>query len=99
MPDTKPLKSNSHHLIFYSKPGCHLCEGLYEKLQAIDAIALNVEVRDITTNTNWFELYQYEIPVLAIVKKGVEVNLPRFSPRTTTKKIEEKLMGYLSSSP
>ena len=89
--NSKPM---AHHLIFYSKPGCHLCEGLQEKLEAIEAIALEIEIRDITTNPDWFELYQYEIPVLAIVRHGTEVNLPRFSPRTSATNIAKKLMDY-----
>ena len=41
-------------LILYSKPNCHLCEGLEEKLNAITDIALEIEIRDI--NTNLFSL-------------------------------------------
>lgn len=55
-------------LILYSKPGCHLCEGLYEKLEQIRSFPLQVEVRDITTREDWFQAYQYEIPVLVWVK-------------------------------
>ena len=51
-------------LILYSKPGCHLCEGLQEKLEQIQSIPLKLEVRDITTRDDWFQQYQYEIPVL-----------------------------------
>lgn len=87
----------AHHLIFYSKPGCHLCEGLQEKLAAIEAIALDLEIRDITTNSDWFALYQYEIPVLAIVRNGTEVNLPRFAPRTSTSTIAKKLVEYFAA--
>lgn len=35
-------------LILYSKTGCHLCEGLEEKLREIDDIDINLEIRDIT---------------------------------------------------
>ena len=87
----------AHHLIFYSKPGCHLCEGLHEKLEAVEAIALNIEIRDITTNPHWFELYQYEIPVLAVMRAGTETSLPRFSPRSSVKAIEQKLAAYFSN--
>ncbi len=86
-----------YNLIFYSKPGCHLCEGLHEKLMQIQDMPLQIEVRDITTNTDWFEKYQYEIPVLAIKKNDTEVVLPRFSPRTSTEKIAQKLMKYIKS--
>lgn len=52
------------HLILYSKPGCHLCEGLQEKLEQIQSIQLELEVRDITSRDDWFQAYQYEVPVL-----------------------------------
>ncbi len=52
------------HLILFSKPGCHLCEGLQEKLEQIQSLTVYVEVRDITTRDDWFQAFQYEIPVL-----------------------------------
>ncbi|MDY6897115.1 MAG: glutaredoxin family protein, partial [Cyanobacteriota bacterium] len=59
-------------LILYSKPGCHLCEGLQEKLETImqapDLATLDLEVRDITTREDWFAAYQYEVPVLCVAK-------------------------------
>lgn len=57
----------SLHLILYSKPGCHLCEGLQEKLVQIQSLNLTLDVRDITTRDDWFQAYQYEIPVLVLV--------------------------------
>ena len=41
-------------LILYSKPGCHLCEGLQEKLEKIQATSqklgkIQLEIRYITT--------------------------------------------------
>lgn len=54
-------------LILYSKPGCHLCEGLQEKLEQVQSLQFNLEVRDITTREDWFQAYQYEIPVLYAV--------------------------------
>ncbi len=51
-------------LILYSKPGCHLCEGLQEKLEQIQSLQFELEVRDITSRDEWFQAYQYEIPVL-----------------------------------
>lgn len=51
-------------LILYSKPGCHLCEGLQEKLEQIQAPSFALEIRDITSRDDWFQAYQYEIPVL-----------------------------------
>ncbi|XGW00459.1 MAG: glutaredoxin family protein [Leptolyngbya sp. BL-A-14] len=62
----------SVHLILYSKPGCHLCEGLYEKLAQIESLDLELDVRDITTRDDWFQAYQYEIPVLVLVGRQEE---------------------------
>ena len=51
-------------LILYSKPGCHLCEGLLEKLEQVNDIKFDLEIRNINTREDWFAAYQYEIPVL-----------------------------------
>jgi hypothetical protein len=83
------------HLILYSKPGCHLCEGLQEKLQQIQTIDFQLEVRDITTRPDWFEAYQYEIPVLCQNLPSGEKPLPRLSPRASVKQIEQLLLKSL----
>ncbi|MBP0001451.1 MAG: glutaredoxin family protein [Cyanobacteria bacterium SID2] len=81
------------NLILYSKPGCHLCEGLLEKLQQIDS--LTVTTRDITTRDDWFQAYQYEIPVLFWVdESSVERQLPRPSPRASVAQLERMLQKY-----
>ncbi len=85
------------HLILYSKPGCHLCEGLQEKLQQVqlpENLALDLEIRDITTRDDWFGLYQYEIPVLLISHNEVETSIPRPSPRATVAQLEQMLQKY-----
>ncbi len=78
-------------LILYSKPGCHLCEGLLEKLQKITDPELTIEIRDINTNENWFNLYQYEIPVLCQQIEGTEQPLPRLSPRASVRQVQQML--------
>ena len=85
-------------LILYSKPGCHLCEGLQEKLEQIQTLNLELEVRDITTRDDWFSAFEYEIPVLCRISaqdNGVEEPLPRPSPRATVKQLEQMLKKYL----
>ena len=86
-------------LIFYSKPGCHLCEGLQEKLSQLNHLPLELEMRDITENADWFQRYQYEIPVLCrvIEQNGSyqEQALPRVSPRAPLAKLEKMLQTYL----
>jgi Glutaredoxin-like domain (DUF836) len=85
-------------LILYSKPGCHLCEGLQEKLQQIKNLDFELEVRDITTRDDWFNAFEYEIPVLfKVPTQGMqEQPIPRPSPRATVQQLEEMLKKYLS---
>ncbi len=83
-------------LILYSKPGCHLCEGLQEKLEQIRGLSFELEIRDITTREDWFQAYQYEVPVLSISgEASIEQQLPRPSPRTTVQQLQQMLKKYL----
>jgi hypothetical protein len=82
------------HLILYSKVGCHLCEGLQEKLAQITELDLQLEIREITTNPDWFDRYQYEIPVLYLQVDGVERLIPRFSPRARLSHVQQILQQY-----
>ncbi len=82
-------------LVFYSKPGCHLCEGLQEKLAQVTNIDFELEIRDITTRDDWFTAYQYEIPVLCQKLPQGEKPLPRIAPRASVKKLEQMLQQHL----
>lgn len=88
-------------LILYSKPGCHLCEGLQEKLEQIcrdvaaESLHFELVVRDITTREDWFQAYQYEVPVLCRDIAGKEELLPRPSPRATVQQLERMLQKYV----
>jgi hypothetical protein len=95
-------------LILYSKPGCHLCEGLQEKLEQIESLKFQLEVRDITDRDDWFQAYQYEVPVLSKVQQeGInsagdavfspEELLPRPSPRCTVAQLKQLLQKYLQT--
>ena len=83
------------NLILYRKPGCHLCEGLQEKLAQVQSLPIKVEIRDITTNQDWFDAYQYEIPVLCQKLPDGEKALPRISPRASVAKLEQMLQKNL----
>jgi glutaredoxin len=98
-------------LILYSKPGCHLCEGLQEKLEQIldkpNFASLQLEIRDITTREDWLLAYQYEVPVLYLLNQPDRENteaeivaqpLPRPSPRASVLQIEQMLCKYLSNT-
>jgi hypothetical protein len=88
--------------VLYSKPGCHLCEGLQEKLEAASHLPFELEVRDITTQESWFARYQYEIPVLCqVVETSAgrqEHPLPRLSPRAPQAKVEQLIQTFLAQS-
>jgi hypothetical protein len=86
-------------LILYSKPNCHLCEGLQEKLEQIQSLKFELEVRDITTREDWFNAYEYEVPVLCQNLLSGEKLLPRPSPRTSVRQLEQMLAKYLELEP
>ena len=89
------------HLILYSKPGCHLCEGLQEKLETLP---IQLEIRDITQNDQWFQQYQYEVPVLcqpvanpsaADPSALIEQPLPRMSPRASVTQVAQIIQTHI----
>jgi hypothetical protein len=82
------------YLILYTKSGCHLCEGLQEKLEKITAFPVELELRDITTDENWFNLYQYEVPVLFCQKEDQVIPISRPSPRLSVAQLEKLLTQY-----
>ena len=83
-------------LILYSKPGCHLCEGLQSKLEQVRNLEFDLEIRDITSREDWFAAYQYEIPVLCQKLPDAEKPLPRISPRASVVKLEQMLQTNLT---
>ncbi|KAF2291406.1 hypothetical protein P3X46_028602 [Hevea brasiliensis] len=99
---SSPLKTRK--LVLYSKPGCCLCDGLKEKLQAALLLSgpyslhdVDLQVRDITSNPKWERAYQYEIPVLAkVLSDGTEETLPRISPRLGVELIQKKMAAALA---
>lgn len=89
-------------LILYSKPGCHLCAGLQEKLEQILQTrfsSVQLEIRDITTKEDWLRAYEYEVPVLFLAKPtATETQLqpiPRPSPRVSVSQLEKILQKYI----
>ena len=88
-------------LILYSKPGCHLCEGLQEKLETLP---IQVEIRDITQNEEWFKKYQYDVPdVCQLIQADAEVapdvapiaqQLPRLSPRASASQVAQMIQTH-----
>ena len=102
-PLEKPMR-----LILYTKSGCHLCEGLLEKLEKIENLKFELELRDITTRDDWYNAYQYEVPVLYLSNRQeaqdsqkesdvFEKPLPRPSPRATVQQLEQMLRKCLAN--
>ncbi|KAF5442491.1 hypothetical protein F2P56_035143, partial [Juglans regia] len=93
----------SRKLVLYSKPGCCLCDGLKEKLQAAFLLSgpdslhdVDLQIMDITSNPEWEMAYQYEIPVLAkVLSDGTEEILPRLSPRLGVELVQKKIAAAL----
>ena len=83
-------------LILYSKPDCHLCEALLEKLEKIRQPDWQLEIRDITSREDWFNAYQYEIPVLCQKLATGEKILPRLSPRANAEQLARLLANNLT---
>ena len=84
-------------LTLYSKAGCHLCQGLQEKLEQIHSLRFDLEVRDIMTRDDWFQAYQYEVPVLFVSPAdpaAAPIAIPRPSPRATVAQLEQMLQKY-----
>ncbi len=87
-------------LVLYSKPGCHLCEGLQEKLEQIQDLNFQLEIRDITAQADWFMAYQYEIPVLFYRTNETapkDTPIPRPSPRLSVVQLQQHLQPYFAA--
>ncbi|MFN7714648.1 MAG: glutaredoxin family protein [Pseudanabaenaceae cyanobacterium] len=85
-------------LIFYTKTDCCLCEALHEKLQQVADLGFSLETRNITQSPEWWDKYQYEVPVLyATVDDQPPVLVPRLSPRAKATQLRQMLSKYLDS--
>jgi hypothetical protein len=64
----------------------------------VESVSFDLEIRQITDSLNWFEKYQYEVPVLCLWDESqeppIEVPLPRLSPRSPVSKLAELLQKY-----
>lgn len=67
-------------LRLYTRVGCHLCEGLAERLTSLDP-APAVEQIDVDVDPALQARYGLEVPVLAVWRRGQWHELPRVSPR------------------
>jgi Glutaredoxin-like domain (DUF836) len=79
------------HLILYSKIGCHLCANLEAQLRSLTTPQFQLEIREITNHPDWWEAFQYEVPVLHLLTAQGDVPLPRLSPRAPLSQLQQML--------
>jgi hypothetical protein len=90
-------------LVLYSKENCCLCAGLIAKLQQVQQPSFELEIREISNDPLWIDLYQYEVPVLCLVKQTPsgqieEQELPRVAPRSPVSELANLLQSYTVKS-
>ena len=82
-----------HHIILYTKPGCHLCDCVLEDLRLLGyEMDLSVETVDITLAPGLLERFQHLIPVVD-VEGG-----PLLTPPITIRRLREALAEVHSPS-
>jgi len=82
-----------HHIILYTKPGCHLCDDVLEDLRLLGyEMDLMVETVDITSAPALLERFQTLIPVVD-VDGG-----PLLTPPITIRRLREALLEVHSPS-
>ncbi|AOC53454.1 glutaredoxin 2 [Microcystis sp. 0824] len=69
---------------------------MLEKLEKIRQPEWQLEIRDITSREDWFNAYQYEIPVLCQKLATGEKILPRLSPRANAEQLARLLANNLT---
>ena len=82
-------------LLLYSRQGCCLCEGLEQKLRALEP-APELQVIDVDGDLDLQARYGLEVPLLAVVHHdGPPVLLPRVSPRLSGEGLQRWLRQQL----
>lgn len=57
----------SHHILLYSKPGCHLCEIAHQLLLGLHReFELTIELVDISQDPSLYDKYWDKIPVIIV---------------------------------
>lgn len=76
------------HITFYFKPECWLCDSAQEMLNGFrDKYDLKINMIDITTDDELYELYRHDIPVIEF-KDGSALH-GRIKLKDLLKKIDE----------
>ena len=82
-------------LVLYTRRGCCLCEGLADKLRALDPPP-PLELVDVDGDPELQARYGLEVPVLAARTATGLVELPRVSPRLAGAQLASWLAAQLS---
>lgn len=79
-------------LTVYTKPDCPMCANLVSKLTELQTVLeCQLEVCDITTQSDKREEYKYEVPVLLVNGR----TFPRLSPRLSLERLVSLLLPAL----
>ena len=67
---TENENRTTHRIIFYTKPGCHLCDDARELIDALRPV-YDIEVEDVNiiNDPDLMHAYQYAIPVLWVDRR------------------------------
>ena len=63
-------------LLLYTGPDCHLCELAKKELALLPEGSVEVELKNIKDNINWYHFYAMRIPVLQREDDNSELNWP-----------------------
>ena len=83
-------------LVLITRQGCCLCEGLEEKLRALE---LPFERLDVDSDPQLLARHGLEVPVLLLRDGGKERQLPRVSPRLAPPQLQQWLHSQGVGSP
>jgi glutaredoxin len=77
-------------VVLYSKPDCHLCDIVKERLAvAREQVAFDLETVDITTRPDLWERYRERIPVVVI--NGEEAFVYRVSQQQLIRRLSQAM--------
>jgi hypothetical protein len=88
---------SSPHYRLLTRHGCCLCEGLAERLAALEP-APTLELVDVDQDPDLLATYGLEVPVLAIAVPSGWRDLPRVSPRLSGTALQQWLLRQSSGA-
>lgn len=81
------------HLVLFSRAGCCLCEGLQERLEALQP-APALQVVNVDGDPQLQGRYGLEVPVLALRQGDRLLDLPRVPPRLAGERLQSWLQQH-----